>query len=202
VGGPGSGRCGGWGGPVVEDATVLDVDRLVRQGLIGPGLYRSGVLFWRNVDTGEEAGSVGYVTDTQDRDGGQFDVSYRLGSERRPVECRIRLETSRPHFGGVRWWFVCPLSGRWVRKLYLQPGCDYFASRQALGLTYRVCREDVGARARRKAEKLWRRLGPERERPKGMHWRTYNRIGSAAEAADALSWDVFLYRCVRLLAID
>jgi len=81
-----------------------------------------------------------------------------------------------------------------VRKLYLHHGCDYFASRQALGLTYAVCREDVGARAQRRADRLWRRLGPEGKRPKGMHWRTYHRIGSAAEEAESLSWDALLCR--------
>ena len=81
-----------------------------------------------------------------------------------------------------------------MRKLHLYPGCDYFASRKALGLTYQVCREDIGARAQRRAEKLWRRLGPDGERPKGMHWQTYDRIGSAAEAAQSLSWAVLLCR--------
>jgi hypothetical protein len=174
----------------------------VRLGLIAPGLYRSGPLVWRNVDTGEEAGSIGFVSDTTAGDRGRFDLSYCLGPERRLVECPVRLETSRPHFGGLRWWFVCPLSGRWVRKLYLHFGCDHFASREALGLTYQVCREDVGARAQRRADKLWRRLGPEGERPKGMHCRTYNRLGSAAEAAESLSWAAFLYRCARVLADD
>lgn len=198
MGGYGSGTRGGWVRPIVEHSTVLDVDRLVRHGLIAPGLYRSGSLVWRNIDTGEETGSVGFVSDTQD-DRGRFDLSYRLGSERRLVECPARLATSRPHFGGVRWWFICPLSGRWVRKLYLHLGCDYFASRQALGLTYAVCREDVGARARRRADKLWRQLGPEGGRPKGMHWRTYHRIGGAAEAADMFSDNLFLSRCAHLL---
>jgi hypothetical protein len=187
--------------PIVEDSMDLDVDRLVRHGMIAPGLYRSGSLVWRNVNTGEEAGSVGYVSDTTEGDRGRFDLSYRLGSERRPIECSVRLATSRPHFGGIRWWFVCPLSGRWVRKLHLCAGCDYFASRKALGLTYQVCREGIGPRAQRKAAKLWRRLGPEGERPKGMHWQTYQRIGSTAESAESLSWAALLYRVAPHLSV-
>jgi hypothetical protein len=154
------------------------------------------------VNTGVEVGSINYVSDTTEGDRGLFGLSYRLGSERRPIECSVRLATSRPHFGGIRWWFVCPLSGRCVRKLHLCAGRYYFASRKALGLTYQVCREDIGPRAQRKAAKLWRRLGPEGERPKGMHWRTYDRIGSAAEAAESLSWSAVLYRCVHVLGGD
>ena len=156
MGGLGSGRRGGWARPIVEDATPLDLDRLVRLNYIAPGIYRRGSLVWQNVNTGEDAGSVGYLTDTTESGQGRFDLSYCLGSERRPVECPIRLETSRPPFGGVRWWFVCPLSGRRVRKLYLHQGYDYFGSREALGLTYQSCREGFGPRAQRKADKLWR----------------------------------------------
>ena len=199
MGGYGSGRQAGGITPTVEDSMPLDIDRLVRLGFIAPNHFRRGSLVWKNVSTGEDSGSVGYLADTTEGDWGQFDLSYALGSERRRVECPIRLETSRPHFGGIRWWFVCPVSGRRVRKLYLHIGCDYFASREALGLTYQSCREDIGPRAQRKADKLWRKLGPEGERPKGMHWQTYHRIGSTAEAADSLSWDTFFYRCSHLL---
>ena len=49
--------------------------------------------------------------------------------------------TTRPHFGGLRWWFVCPRSGRRAAKLHLPPGGKYFAHREAYGLTYRSCQE-------------------------------------------------------------
>jgi hypothetical protein len=81
-----------------------------------------------------------------------------------------------------------------VRKLYLHSGCDYFASRVALGLTYQVCREDTWAREQRRSEKLRRRLGPDGERPKGMHWRTYEQIANAAEEAETRSWMALLHR--------
>jgi hypothetical protein len=52
----------------------------------------------------------------------------------------VRLVATRCHLGGVRWWFVCPLStngvacGRRVRKLYLRG--RYFGCRHCHGLTY------------------------------------------------------------------
>ena len=72
--------------------------------------------------------------------------------------------------------------------------CCRFASREALGLRYKVCREDTRARYQRKAEKLWSRLGQNGERPKRMHWRTYARIGEAAEDAEARPWCALLRR--------
>lgn len=36
---------------------------------------------------------------------------------------RVRLTGTPMRFGGVRWWFLCPLSGRRVAKLYLPGSC-------------------------------------------------------------------------------
>jgi hypothetical protein len=44
-----------------------------------------------------------------------------------------------PNFGGLRWWFVCPLSKRRATKLHLPPGETCFAHRDVNDLTYRSC---------------------------------------------------------------
>ncbi len=77
---------------------------------------------------------------------------------RTPMDYRVRLVTTRPTYGGRRWWFLCPLARndggppRRVAKLYLPPGGTYFGSRQAYGLTYTSCQESG------KFEGLYRRL--------------------------------------------
>jgi hypothetical protein len=59
----------------------------------------------------------------------------------------VELTTTRPRFGGLRWWFVCPLlvSGRPCRrrvgKLYLPPRARYFGCRHCYDLTYTSCQE-------------------------------------------------------------
>jgi hypothetical protein len=56
-----------------------------------------------------------------------------------------RIATTRPRFGGLRWWFVCPLTvngrpcGRRVGKLYLPPAGRYFGCRHCHDLTYTSC---------------------------------------------------------------
>jgi hypothetical protein len=63
------------------------------------------------------------------------------------VDYKVRLVTTTPHYGGLRWWFICPLvrrdggPPRRVAKLYLPPGGKYFGSREGYGLTYRSCQE-------------------------------------------------------------
>ena len=66
-----------------------------------------------------------------------------LGQGERYMEQQVSLQTTHPYFGGVRWWFTCPLRSEvnfcngCVGKLYLPPNAHYFACRNCHGLTYR-----------------------------------------------------------------
>jgi hypothetical protein len=45
------------------------------------------------------------------------------------------------HSGGRRWWFICPVMGTRLGKLYLPAGATHFAGRQAHNLTYNSCQK-------------------------------------------------------------
>jgi len=59
----------------------------------------------------------------------------------------IQVSVDERNFGGVRYWFICPLvingrpCGRRVGKLYLPPGGKYFGCRHCYNLTYRCQKE-------------------------------------------------------------
>jgi hypothetical protein len=55
----------------------------------------------------------------------------------------IHLTTTPLPWGGVRYWFTCPVKGcgKRVGCLYLPPGYLYFACRHCYDLTYRSCQE-------------------------------------------------------------
>ena len=61
------------------------------------------------------------------------------------MDYRVRLVTTTPTYGGLRWWFICPLvingveCNRRVRKLYLYG--RYFGCRHCHNLTYRSSQE-------------------------------------------------------------
>lgn len=63
------------------------------------------------------------------------------------VEEVVPLQSTRPNFGGVRWWFSCPrtidgeMCGRRVGKLYRTPEGQHFACRQCLDLTHESCQK-------------------------------------------------------------
>jgi hypothetical protein len=81
---------------------------------------------------------VGYVLH-REGDEGWLRLFYEARGE--VIQRVIQLRTSVPTYGGLRWWFVCPATGRWTTKLYLPPGGDRWVSRQGGVLTYLSCRE-------------------------------------------------------------
>jgi hypothetical protein len=121
------------------------------------------------------------------------------------IDDKIFLATSRPPFGGLRWWFVCPRSNRRVRKLYLPLGGRHFWSRRAYELAYASQRETKYDRALRRARKLRLRLGGDPaddeypDKPPRMRWATYNRLMDRLVAADGVADERLVLLAARLL---
>ena len=80
---------------------------------------------------------MSYEADLTEPDDPWLRLRYDVSGER--VDCMARLVTTRPNYGGRRWWFLCPLLRRRAAKLYLPPGAKLFGSREAHGLTYALC---------------------------------------------------------------
>jgi hypothetical protein len=82
---------------------------------------------------GETAASVSYEADLTSASEGclrlRFSTADAENGGRRQVDQRVVLATTRPGFGGARWWFVD--DGRRVGQLHLVPGGDRFRSRRA-----------------------------------------------------------------------
>ncbi len=163
MGGLGSGRCGGR--PVAEYLHSLDINRLNRKGLLEG--WR-GTWAWWNGD-GDRTGSVSLTTG--------IDLVYVTGTlNGEPLDQMITLSRTPCNFGGERPWFNCPAWKCWrkVGKLYL--GGSGFACRKCYRLVHSSTREDSVGRLWRKKRKLEAKLDDGYQKPKGMHWRTYNQI--------------------------
>jgi hypothetical protein len=194
MGGYGSGRSGGR--PTTDNGLTLTLSKLFRDGLFRPG-SAWGSLVWTNTTTGERISSISYETHLG-QESGRVRLHYtttRRDGERRESDYWIQLETTPQPFGGRRWWFICPRTGRRAAKLYLPNGAFTFAARQAYRLAYRCQREAVHDRALRRAFKLRDRLGGRGgigdyiAKPKWMRWPTYDRkleeVFAAEEVVDA-----------------
>ena len=98
-----------------------------------------------------------------------------------PQRCRIPLELTTCHYGGVRRWFLCPGCGRRCAKLHFH--VSLFRCRRCHGLSYMSQLTAQFDRPRLAAQKIRRSLGGSSDltarfpaKPAGMHWRTYQSI--------------------------
>jgi hypothetical protein len=165
MGGSGSGNFYHWWRhgkkTTVEDCERIDANRWMREGILRAGVRLTGG--WRWVYNSGRENSINYEVDTLDSARPVVRLFYSITrpvtKERESLDYHVELTTTGPRFGGLRWWFICPLvrsdwpCERRVAKLYLPPGGRYFGCRHCYDLTYTSCQES------RKYDSLWRRLG-------------------------------------------
>ena len=179
MGGWGSGRYGGR--PTADASLRIDLAWMVRTGRAKDGAEVRGSLHWSC--GGTPSGSISYTAVLNEPGAERLELSYTRGSgeNREQVQQTVQLCFTVPHYGGKRWWMICPYRGSRVGKLYLPPGGDRFASRQAWRLAYQSQRDAKRDRAFEKLFRLQGKLGCEQGweqplfKPKGMWQRTFER---------------------------
>jgi len=154
--------------------------------------------------------AVGVLVDTADPSRPFMELIHTTRDDRegdRIVRDRIRLLWTSPTFGGRRWWFQCPRTGRRTTKLFLPNGGRHFWSRQAYGLGYACQREGSFDRLQRRAAMLNRQLGGKGwatwesppPKPKWMRWQTYERKYERWEQIVERANAEFALKAMRLL---
>lgn len=177
MGGLGSGTWSrGDAKPRVESCLRLSVSKLYRWG------YLAGDSQWFNItwrECGEPIGSIGGYGSRDD-----VRLVYTTGAasgEPKLWSYGIQLEWTPCNYGGCRPWFRCPACGDRVATLF---GGKQFRCRKCQGLAYRSQTADYLNQALNKRERLEARFYNHNGmlyRPKGMHWKTFNRINAALD---------------------
>jgi hypothetical protein len=160
----------------------VDVRYLHRNGLLKAGGWFS--LRWSRA--GRETGSIRCaVIGNEKPERVILTYPHRSGPRGECEEVRepVALTWTACNFGGERPWFICPGAGCGRRVAVLYGPGRYFLCRHCYDLVYESQREDKMHRALRRAQKIREILGgsanmmkPFPEKPKGMHWKTYERL--------------------------
>jgi hypothetical protein len=186
MGGGGSGRRWHYSAKnTTETYRSIDVRWLKREGMLSLGANRR--ITWSR--GAEITGSIN-VRAEPDR----VILDYRQrdhGGEWQAENYPVHLDTTPCHMGGERHWFLCPARGCDHRVAVLYGGA-IFACRHCYRLAYPSQREKSGDRAARRADRIRDKMGwpggilegGDWGKPKGMHWRTYERL---CREHDALS---------------
>ena len=90
------------------------------------GGCRSGVINWSYND--ENKSSIGFIVNISGSEGNYIRLQYthtdRWSEEKESLDYKVELTTTPCNYGGVRYWFICPLSkngqycGRRVGVIY------------------------------------------------------------------------------------
>ena len=183
MGGSGSGGWCRWNNKsVVSSYLEISVSRMVIWGKIQQGNITNGNLHWSmrgekfaeiscNVNTWDSPPTMTLrYTNTSGRTGEKTELNYP-----------VYLTTTIPHYGGVRWWFLCPAKGcgKRVGNIY---GGKIFACRTCHNLAYESQNQTAPFRLLDQAQNVHRKLegnmdwwGVTPPKPKGMHQKTYDR---------------------------
>ena len=160
----------------LEDGIKLDINKLIGRGKKQPrSKMRTSARGWMRVQSGS-------------------------------LDQTIELVSLARHYGGRQWYFTCPQTGRRASVLWKPPGAQFFASRQHWGprVAYGCQFQSPYRRAWSGAEAILRRLvgrnysewsGELPPKPKGMHWRTYEREIARIEAYEG-ACDFYLLQCI------
>ena len=127
----------------VEESRSLDCVSFRRKGFFRAHSYQTGTVTWKDY-LDREIASLGFSVSTGIVDG-FMELNYVLsglnGGENQKFRYKVPLQTTQPNFGGLRWWFTCPLCNRRVRKIYRPPLAEKYLCRHCHRLTYRSSQE-------------------------------------------------------------
>lgn len=138
----------------VEDSRSVSISFLKKHGYFSTQCCKSGRIFWTNCYD-EETGSIGIVVSTIEGENFvrfYYTVTDRNTGEKADYDYKVQLTTTPCYFGGVRYWFICPLvkngvyCGRRVAKLYKAPSAELFGCRHCYNLSYESRNEPQLAR--------------------------------------------------------
>ncbi len=175
MGGFGSGR---WqhGKNTTYEFNQLDVRRLHREGFLNPGKRFS----WHWKFGNKIITTINIHTEAY-----KLTLSHKqrfIGNERKAVKYPVSIDWTWCNYGNWRAWFLCPINGCGRRVAILYGGA-VFACRHCYKLAYPCQRENHIDRMARRANRIRRRLGwkegilnPIDVKPKGMHWKTFERL--------------------------
>lgn len=163
-----------------ESLLHIDIRYMRKAGLLKPNT--KGTLSWSQ--RGERIGWISYNCYVD-----YLELNFRtreVGTiDWQDVRQTVPLENKTQPFGGVRRYFNCPECAQRCLVLY---SSGMFACRKCQRLTYQSQNDDIISRAQMRCRAITRRLGGDPElseflprKPKGMHWKTYQRLCTAWE---------------------
>lgn len=192
MGGIGSGSRVGHGKDTTAAYLQLDARYLQRRGLLRPGASSS--ISWSRCE--KPVASIRIEASLH-----CVRLCYRHGrhgDEWKDEDYPVVIEWTSCNFGGKRAWFRCP-GTTCHRRVAILYGGGLFLCRRCHNLNYESQHERAWERGLRRYRDIREKLGAAPglgfpAKPKGMHWRTYERLRRQAGQAGVGTWPRWIER--------
>jgi len=115
--------------PSVDECFTLKISTLKKWGYLQHGIdVNNRIYTWEQ--EGQKLARISYSMRSLSPTQKLLPLKYRLGNH--PVKYTIDLDGIPPNLGnGIRWYFICPATGRRCLHLICPPGGKYFLHRSA-----------------------------------------------------------------------
>jgi hypothetical protein len=108
-----------------NEVKTVSISFLIKNNYLKPNQWQSGTITWSS--NGNKTGSISIQVNTQS-ESPYLLLDYKYNEA--PISYTVQLVSALSNLGkGVVWFFICPLTGKRCRKLYLAD--TYFYHRSA-----------------------------------------------------------------------
>jgi hypothetical protein len=108
-----------------DEVKTVSITFLTKHGYLKPNQLKAGSVHWSR--NGENIGSISIEVNIQSEQP-YIELDYKCNEA--PIKYKVQLVSVPSNLGkGVIWYFVCPHTGKFCRKLYLAD--TYFYHREA-----------------------------------------------------------------------
>jgi hypothetical protein len=108
-----------------NEVKTVSISFLIKNNYLKPNQWQSGTITWSS--NGNKTGSISIQVNTQS-ESPYLLLDYKYNEA--PISYTVQLVSALSNLGkGVVWFFICPLTGKRCRKLYLAE--TYFYHRSA-----------------------------------------------------------------------
>lgn len=125
-----------WKKSTVEESLSIDMKNFARD--VDLTRYATGYTSWKN-NIGKED-RVGWEVDPYHSIRFRY-TNTKASGESKDYDYEVLIETTPCHYGGERWWFLCPVCFRRCQIIYQPPGQGVFACRICHNLSYKSQQE-------------------------------------------------------------
>lgn len=157
----------------------LNISTLKKANFFQKNTIKDGALSWTMSYRGKEPKKIGSIHISSNFIGENRYVTlvYTYKGQER-IDYKVQITTSRPNYGGERYWFVCPRCGRMVASLY---GSKYFWCRHCHDLAYKTQQVGFINRMLENKHKYEDKANKNGVKRRWIHWKTYHKLMDKAD---------------------